>query len=92
MCVWLVNEKALQKCGAFLKPIIMRRKIILTIIFLAVTIGVSSGLIYVNLTNQCKKWDLGLANTKFDNSSFDCKIKTPKKKKKSQTDKKLIKN
>ena len=27
MCVWLVNEKALQKCGAFLKPIIMRRKI-----------------------------------------------------------------
>ena len=27
MCVWLVNKKALQKCGAFLKPIIMRRKI-----------------------------------------------------------------
>ena len=27
MCVWLVNEKALQKCGAFFKPIIMKRKI-----------------------------------------------------------------
>ena len=22
MCVWLVNEKALQKCGAFLNPLL----------------------------------------------------------------------
>jgi hypothetical protein len=59
--------------------VIMKRRIILTIIFLGIIIGISSVLININLVNQCKNWEKGLGDSKFDNSSFDCKIKTPKK-------------
>ena len=74
LTIWLIVQNVFM-----LIHIIMRRKIILTIIFLAITIGISSGLIYVNLISQCQNWEKGLKDSKFDNSSFDCKIKTPKK-------------
>lgn len=58
---------------------LMRRKIFYTIIFLAVTIGALSAVIYVNLITQCKNWEKGLKDSVFDNSSDYCKIKKPRK-------------
>lgn len=58
---------------------LMRKKILPTILFLGLTIGILSLVINQELKKQCNNWDKGLGDTLFDHSGEYCKIKKPKK-------------
>jgi len=57
----------------------MRRRILLTVIPLALLLGPCYFIVNYKLEVSCANWDQGLGNMRIDNSLDYCRIKTPKK-------------